>query len=366
MRCPTDGRLRALLDGGDADAEAHLRGCERCRRRLESLRARTHRARVALSALEPTSTPPVEAALEKVWHRAERESGMSEFGRRSLRPYLAAGLVVVAMIAALAISPMRSAAFGWLGIIKVERFEAITVDVSELPFHPANATGERALSRAVLGELHTQNPDSRPQKVGSIQKAGSVMGRQLATAGNRIAGEGLGAVYVTRPERASYTVDLARIQSALDREGAKGVRLPQELDGKTFTLNVPRGAIAVYGRDGQHEIVFAQGASPWITIPQGVNMDYVRQDILQIPGLPKDLVRQLQEVRDWKHTLVVPIPRGGSSRHVSINGSDGLLISDRTGELNVVLWQRDGQLYALGGHLSSDQALASARSVRYP
>ncbi|MEJ7653967.1 MAG: hypothetical protein WKH64_11865 [Chloroflexia bacterium] len=42
------------------------------------------------------------------------------------------------------------------------------------------------------------------------------------------------------------------------------------------------------------------------------------------------------------------------------------MISDRAGEHNGVLWQRDGVLYALGGAISEAQVLDAAREVQYP
>jgi hypothetical protein len=103
-----------------------------------------------------------------------------------------------------------------------------------------------------------------------------------------------------------------------------------------------------------------------LVIPQGVNMDYLRQDFLSMPGLPADLVTQVEQVKDWQHTLIIPIPPHGSSSHVKVGGSEGLLISDQTGKLNAVLWEKGGTLYALGGKIGADNALAAARAIQYP
>ena len=51
---------------------------------------------------------------------------------------------------------------------------------------------------------------------------------------------------------------------------------------------------------------------------------------------------------------------------MEIAGSQGLLISNRTGELNAVLWRRGERLYAIAGELSRDEVLAAANGVQYP
>jgi hypothetical protein len=94
-------------------------------------------------------------------------------------------------------------------------------------------------------------------------------------------------------------------------------------------------------------------------------MDYLRQDFLMIPGLPADLVAQVKEIDDWKHTLVIPVPANGSHKDVKIDGNEGVLISDAKGEHNLVLWRRDDRLYAIGGDIGAADALAAARSVQY-
>ncbi len=93
-------------------------------------------------------------------------------------------------------------------------------------------------------------------------------------------------------------------------------------------------------------------------------MDYLRQDFLTLPGLPADLVAQVQAIEDWEHTLIIPLPPNGTSKEVRIEGAEGLLISDQTGEYNGVLWQRDGKLYALGGKIGSSEVLRAARAVQ--
>lgn len=298
----------------------------------------------------------------------ERQAIMTEFGRKSYRWVWIGALATVLLVAGLLLSPVRSVAVGALDSFRVKRFAVITVDPSKLPFAQA--------ARVHHGAGLTPNPDifgdyngplkpQKPVEVGTLEAAAKRTGESLADAGGTISGRKLSAVYVGQAAQASYTFDLAKMRAAVQRSGVKSVTVPAQLDGKTFTLQVPQGVFVRYGT-GKDSVVFAQGNSPTLRIPDGVNMEYIRQDILSIPGLPPDLASQLQQVKDWEHTLIIPLPPGGSSKDVKVDGAPGVQISDRTGEYNAVLWQRNGRLYAVGGKLSAAQALDAASAVVYP
>ena len=297
---------------------------------------------------------------------------MSEFGQRRFRPALLLGVMVLALGASLLIAPVRSAAEGLLDVFRVEKFAAVTVDVSQLPMarqHMPDAHDskhepeERDLN--VFGTYSGPTKPERGQAVGTLKAAEDLVGDDLADAGKQLAGRQQTNVFVTKEVRASYTFDTDKIRAKLDRAGMRNVRVPRQIDGKTFTVNVPRGVIVQYGAE-KGSPLFIQGPSPTLTVPEGVNMEYLRQDFLMIPGLPQDLVAQVQQIEDWEHTLIIPLPPQGKSTEVKIKGSEGLLISDRTGEHTAVLWQRDGKLYAILGKMSSSEALNAARSVKYP
>lgn len=393
MRCPNRGELRTLLDRKDAKLQAHVQSCPKCSSQMVQVRSASAFAAQRIQASGPAHIPDPKNALTRFRMSLERKDNMSEFGKRRFRPIYLAGVVVVLLAVVAFVSPVRSFATGLLDIFRVEKFAAITIDVSKLPLssyshrlsstandhsntmeamHPGEFTGNttemRQRQKALLnifGEYSGPMKVKKPQEVDTLSKAENVTGTKLASLGNSIGNRKLSDVYVTSPFKVSYTFNTAKMSKVLKTTEIKGVTVPKELNGKTFTMNIPSGAFVTYGK-GQHTVVFAQGASPTLQVPKGVNMDYLRQDFLMLPGLPKDLVTQIQQVQDWKHTLIIPLPPDGKSKDISVNGSDGLMISDRTGKYNVALWQHNGQLYALGGRLPSSEVLQDAQAIQYP
>lgn len=375
MKCPSEGDLRLSLMGGDGDEAvcAHVDRCDRCTDRVRHMERTAGLVDAQLSLLGGGPTGAGEA-LGRFSVLHERKTGVSEFGRRRFRLAYAVGIVAMVIVASMFVTPVRLAAVGLLNVFRVEKFAAITVDVSQPPMnvnvetmarHEHGRYGSGQPDPNVFGTYSGPLKPEKPERVGSPQEASEKVGRDLADAGSSIGGLTVSEALVSKAQRASYTFDTAKIRKALDEKGLTSVPVPQQIDGKTFTINIPQGVFVHYGSE-QSSVVFAQGDSPTLEVPDGVNMDYLRQDFLMIPGLPADLTAQVQEIKDWQHTLIVPLPPGGKSSEVKIDGAEGLLITDRTGDYHAVLWQRDGRLYALGGKLSSSEALAAARAVRYP
>mgnify|MGYP001209365900 FL=1 len=126
---------------------------------------------------------------------------------------------------------------------------------------------------------------------------------------------------------------------------------------------MPAAAALVYEADGKY-LVAGQFVSPGpsLNIPSSVDVNLLREEVLALPGLPADIVAQLRNVKDWEKTLIVPVPSGATSRQVTVDGAAGLLVESDQGA--VVLWQKDGALYAVGGQsVSGDDALRVAESM---
>lgn len=284
-----------------------------------------------------------------------------------MKPYVLA-LVCAAGLAGVALmTPLGTAAVGLLEVFRVQKFAAVTIDPSKFPLAAAGA--------AAAGTEHT--PDalgaytgplklSKPKSVGTLAAAEAALGTRLASPGASVGGQALTNVYVGEPVDAAYTFDTAKMQAAIDAAGLKGVTAPAQLNNKTFRVHIAPTALAVYGPESGDAYAFGQTQSPWLEVPDGVNMEYLRQDLLTLPGLPPELVVQIQAIKDWKHTLVLPLPPGGQSKETRVAGAPGLLVSDAAGKYHAAFWQRQGVLYVIGGQWSADKALAAAAAVTYP
>ena len=63
--------------------------------------------------------------------------------------------------------------------------------------------------------------------------------------------------------------------------------------------------------------------------------------------------------------MPVPVPVNKvTSQTVTVQGVSGLLLGDSTGLGSIVMWQKDGIVYVVGGQVKDSEALSVANSLR--
>jgi len=114
---------------------------------------------------------------------------------------------------------------------------------------------------------------------------------------------------------------------------------------------------------GQKFLYVGASSSPTLTVPDGLDVDQIRNELLKVPGLPQDLVSQLKSISDWRSTVVVPVIKG-QSHEVTVQGQSGLMITQSDGKSTSVIWPSNGAIYAVSGSFSEAETLAVANSLK--
>ncbi|CAB3391612.1 hypothetical protein [Kyrpidia spormannii] len=153
-------------------------------------------------------------------------------------------------------------------------------------------------------------------------------------------------VHVQGAQDITLRPHVATINDLIHRLGGKS-SLPAELEGQAIVIHFP-AVVSQSLKPGQGTIFFTQIQSPRIDIPQGVNMEEVRQVLLDLPILPQDMRQRLSQSEDWKNTLFVP-SGPGSAENTTVNGHEAVLVRDTIGKVRSILWYNNGVLYNLGG-----------------
>jgi len=295
------------------------------------------------------------------------------FERQSMRA-ASALVAVVAVVAAMTFTPMRTVADDFLNQFRVQTFAAVTIPMDMIsPLQSAALDGmseedkqrfEDELNQ--LGAFDTTfefSKDNLPAPT-SLDEAEALFGVIDAPDDLPDGFDGAPNAYLSEAGTASYALDTANAQALIDELGLPIYALPDPALYPTleFGANVPAAAILEYTNDDGKKIMVGQMASPTLDIPDGVDMDALREEILRFPGLPTDLVAQLRSIEDWETTLIIPIPEGATSDDITINGEPGLLIEHTLG--SAVLWEKDGVLYAVIGQVSGDEVRDIADSMQ--
>ncbi len=419
MGCVDDGRLRTYLDAEDERAEhgviaAHLAACPACAVQAETLRAEASRAAQALAAWLPvqakTGLPNpderrVGAALarfqatvqeqERVASRApqglfvqfkEQVTTMfDKFRAPRLRPALLAVTALVILGLFMTLTPVSSLADQLFKTFRVQQFAAVTVRVPGMKTmpQPQQITPEQQQQLLqLLAPLGTPQTNATKESVAQVPDAAAAKaflaqyGATFQVPGQLPAAfSGQAAQYGTaKPTSSSYTlnVDVAKQYLAMaNKPELNSLPWPDGVTQLTFGLDTP-AAVATYYGDKQQGFGIVQmanlpgagaGAGPVLKLPAELDVNAFRAALLALPGLPQDTVDQLKNVKDWDRTLIIPVPEDATTKNVTINGNAGLLILDGQGRGSLLLWQANGNLYAVGGTLSEADVTLVAQGL---
>lgn len=389
MTCVEIGELRAFLDGEVAGPERvrmeqHLARCATCREVLEGLRENAAFVASSLGTLAPA--PSEVPALDWYGIRGRIESEKRcpvtrDLGVRRMfrnlfgfaggtRVRMATGALAALLAVALlfTLSPVQTAASSFLSLFRVKKFVAITVDPNSMP---------NLASPSDLGNLSIVG-ESKSREA-SIPEAERVVGFKVRTPSSLPSGlQPNPRVILTPGQKVTFTPDIEKVRAYLASIGASDVKLPDNLDGAPITLQMPPTVSLLYlergGADrtpdgvprplvGQKHLYLGMTRSPTMTVPDGIDVDVIRSELLKVPGLPPDVVQQLKAIDDWRNTAVVPVIKG-TSRDVTVQGEKGLLITDLQGQATMVVWLKGDVVYALSGTVSEAEILAAANSLQ--
>jgi hypothetical protein len=345
------------------------------------------RVRQHLAVLDPTpseSSTSARQALSRFEDQYMIKENSNMFNRIFNRKYrfawVAVGVIAILGLAML-FPQVRAIGSSFLGLFRVEQVTILQVDPEQLEERLSSASNfEYLLAEDVqVEELGEQ------QEVASADEASRLAGIPVRLPS---AVEGETYLEVQPGMSASMQVDLPKVQALLDEIGYSDLKLPADLDGAVVTMELPVAVAASFGDCGySEEFIPAEGvdpdhppaprllrcttllqvASPEISAPPGLDIAGIGEIFLQVLGMTPEEAAQFTSSVDWTTTLIIPIPRNGTEyQDVFVDGVDGTLIlqtqrSDFPEYL--LIWIKDGVVYALSGPGDADSALQIADSL---
>lgn len=298
---------------------------------------------------------------------------------KKLQPLWVALALTVLLVVALTVPSVRALANNFLGLFRVEQFAVVQVNPAQLP----EQLGDSVLFEELLSRNVVMDEKGEPQEVESPAQAAELTGFPVRLPASFRADSQL---VVTPAADITFQIDLRLIQGIIDELEIQGVNLPGALDGTDVSVAIPSGVSAASGecasdpemamREGfdpddpaPYPIVscttFVQMPSPDVNAPPGLDISKIGEAYLQLLGMsPEEAVKFSSHV-DWTTTLVVPIPLYGTSyQEVSVDGVTGtLILSEERNSQYLLMWVKDGMIYALTGPGNSSTALRTAASI---
>jgi hypothetical protein len=170
--------------------------------------------------------------------------------------------------------------------------------------------------------------------------------------------------------KVDLTLNVNNVNTVIKSLGGEHL-LPENLDGKLFTLSFPQSLLASAGSgEGKdyRSVSFIQTRSPEIQVPDNTDVNEVRKAILDLPIIPEETKRKLASLENWQDTLYVPQPENGTTEEVDINGAGGVIVSENRGSgagQSILMWQDNGFIYIVEGHnVAGEELIKTAQSLK--
>ena len=289
--------------------------------------------------------------------------------RRAATGGMAAALVLMAIFA----TPQgRSATAQFLGLFRSERIEAVPFSTAQL-----QDLKETFAEVEQLGRVEGLDGLGRgPRPVSTMEEAAQIAGFSPKTPDPSSLPAGVSAtpsaIMVLPAGTVRFTFDQAKAREHERATGRPSVQLPDRFDGAAVVVHTPATVLLRYGGSagtgtfpGGLGMLVGQAQPLTIEVQGNVSLEEMRIFLLGLPGLSPQTVRQLQAIEDWQNTLPIPIPVDEVNwQRTTVAGASGLLLGDNSGLGSIVIWQRDGRLFGVGGGYPAREVRRVADGLR--
>jgi hypothetical protein len=278
---------------------------------------------------------------------------------------VAASFLLVAGL--LQVPAVRASAESFLSLFRVVNFVAVKVDPDR--FRALNDS-HLDLERLIGEHVQILEDPGPPQSVASLEDAAAIAGSDLKMPSWLPPDTRIIEVTVAGERAARVTADSNRLNEIMDALGITDLRAPAGLDGQSVTIRVPPVVMVRFETGGSavRRTRLMQARAPEIAMPPGIDLSALSEIGLRMLGVSRDAARQFARTIDWNSTLIVPLPPTIQSfREVEIGGRPGIAISyqpPNESPTTMLLWTRDGRVFAMQSIQEMEIAIAMADSVQ--
>jgi hypothetical protein len=302
------------------------------------------------------------------------------------RPVWMGVIAIALLVGGLSIPAVRGLVQKTLGSLRMQKVQAVNVDLSPFVDANANPTLHQMVAQMISDKVQVLVNES-DQPVSDAAAATQVAGFHVQLLSAR---KDSPTLIVGGEHKVNVTVDRGRLQEIVNEAGHPNLVLPQSLDGSSLAVQIPRSVNAQYGTcPGPATATSAiasnitgptptttqfsdcvrlrEGPSPIVNVPSGLDVGNLAQIGLETGGMTPSQARDFLQTVDWKATLSMSVPRFlRSYEEVKVAGTKGTLLSmaGRRGPGYTLIWAKNGIVYTLTGFGDSSQAVGLADSLK--
>ncbi|MFC7440210.1 anti-sigma factor [Laceyella putida] len=391
MVCKDQAQLQAYLDGELTRNERkqmalHLEQCPECQALLTEMKELEDWTRINIRESFPHTDSSLVIDGDEAWSRftgrletsesqmkqpiliqkQSAKNGRWKHMKKSTKRWISGVAAAGAVLGSLSIPQVQAAASELLSVFRVDQVEFVKLTEKDLEsverFLESKNVG--SLDLKGMGKIRIEGDqkeegvrhfDSYEQAV----KSGEALPKIPADA------KAVGEVTVQESRTIHFQLDTDKVNKLLHQLNS-GVKLDDKLNGKTFSVEVPKQLDLNLISD-KGEFQYSITNIPQIQVEKDVDIIKLRQTILSLPFIPENIKSQLVDINDWQHTLPIPVyGERDKVREVQINGVKGIVVQGPTTGWETLIWQKDGKIHSLTNYsdqVKMDQLIEMARKM---
>lgn len=376
MACIENGMLQAYLDDELTRDEKkvvmqHLETCASCREELEELQVLE--SEIELSLQEQDLHIDVDAAWRsfesKVKNKEmkddsiviqksekpQKQKGVFKLTTKTKR-FIASGVAAATIFGSLAFPQVQVAADQFLSMFRVNQVEMVKLtqeDMNEVD-QWLSREEEGTFELKGLGEIgisdrttdfNSYSEQSRFNRVKEAEESGYDVPEI-----NSFTFESLN---IDPGYKMSFNLDVKKANNLLTQFGVER-QFDQALDGKTFSLQVGESRNFDFRKE-EKQVSYSKVDAPTFAVPKGTSVEELKDTLLELPFVPYNVKRQIQQIQSIEETLPLPYIEHEDEEleELNIAGNKGYLMSSDSGA--TIMWQEGEYIhivdsYTVQGH----------------
>ncbi|AST57784.1 anti-sigma factor [Thermoanaerobacterium thermosaccharolyticum] len=379
--CFDEGTLQSYLDGEIDESlkqqiKKHLDTCEKCSVKFNELKNLNSFLDKALK----TSSIDLNEAWENLNKKINKEERGVFYMFKKYKKYIAAAAAVAVITASIALPPIQKVEAEILSLFRLNNFKTVTItpdDIQNIK-NKFYQTGNKDIDLKQYGDIKVIGDygSSKEFSKNNLDKIKSYVGYNFKIPQDVDSFKIRDSIYVEKGQSIEFKLNVDNINNLIKTFGGNKL-LPENLNEKTFKIILGNSVhISSTDRnesDSSKNISYGLDImkAPEIIVPDGIDIEKVRDAVINMPFIPDDVRKQIASIKDWKSTIPLPVTDAETIKDVTINGNKGIVISrkfDVSSNLEVysnLALNDNGVIYLFSGsNISPDELIKIAESMR--
>ncbi|SDX74492.1 hypothetical protein [Paenibacillus sp. CF384] len=233
-----------------------------------------------------------------------------------------------------------------LGTFRVQHFETIEISQSDINgFRDALQAGTAGIQQLDLNRYG----DIKQEGGGTARDVDAAEAATLAGAQKlkQLPGDGKSIITYMPEQQITFNLHPKEINKMIALLGGE-TTFPSSVEDSPIVIRMPNTfRMNQAAEDGSTAKQLLQMPAPSIEVSDDVDVEQIRQAVLDLPIIPDEMRAKLAGIGDWRHTLPVPSTSTDNVRTLKVDGNDAILAM--TGDGRSLIWLQNEWVYQLSG-----------------